>query len=189
MLFLHLLVLLLFSIFCLVHSHNNRTEFDYIGRDNVAAVRSTTALSPRSSPPHSLLARQEDSSGSSPSKTIGVIGAIVGILSFAFNFFDPKAPDPNQTILRIAVVHKYDDEFGVDGLPVDPAGDLPHIRIWDDARNFLGEAKNAGHIDAGTFKDISIHQDAGNQQAPYALLSAKGDDICIAYVTAKWADG
>lgn len=61
-------------------------------------------------------------------------------------------------------------------------GDLPDVRLFNEAGEFLGGKYDPGSIDDGTAKDIKIKQSA-EQQAAYGLFTSNDNAICIAILS------
>ena len=74
----------------------------------------------------------------------------------------------------------------------DGEGASPMILAFNENGEHIGHSfwGQKGHIGSGSFKDITIHQDAGpGQQATHLQILAQDDAICIAYISQTWADG
>ncbi|KAI1464084.1 uncharacterized protein F4812DRAFT_444512 [Daldinia caldariorum] len=109
-------------------------------------------------------------------EAIGVLSGVLGILQFGIDHF-PKDDGPKSTI-RITV--GLDTPNGLHNA----GGDLPDVRLWNEAGKFIGMHADPGHVADGGFGDIEIsHEDDTNQQPAYALFSANNDAICIAHAT------
>ncbi|OTB04414.1 hypothetical protein M426DRAFT_11561 [Hypoxylon sp. CI-4A] len=108
-------------------------------------------------------------------EAIGVISGALGIIQFGINNF--PEPDSVKSTIRITV--------GLDTDQLDGAGgDLPDVRLFDEAGGFLGIAVDPGQVEDGGYADISVeHNDASTKQGVYTLFSGNTDAICIAYAT------
>ncbi|KAH7327218.1 hypothetical protein BKA65DRAFT_566565, partial [Rhexocercosporidium sp. MPI-PUGE-AT-0058] len=113
---------------------------------------------------------------------IGVVSGILGIVSFAQDNF--KAPEAVGSVVNIAVGLDYEGGLQNAG------GNLPDVRLFNEAGKFLGISKDSGDIGDGEAKDITIaHKSGSGQQATYGLFSANDNAICVAYLTITWPDG
>ncbi|KAI0103409.1 hypothetical protein F4814DRAFT_96523 [Daldinia grandis] len=107
-------------------------------------------------------------------EAIGVLSGVLGILQFGIDHF-PKDDGPKSTV-RVTV--GLDTPGGLNNA----GGDLPDVRLFNEAGEFLGIKVDPGSVSDGGFGDIEIsHNDDSNQQPAYALFSANNDAICIAH--------
>ena len=115
-------------------------------------------------------------------EAIGVISGVLGIVQFGIDNF--AEPESKGSTVRIAVGLDYDNGLNNAG------GDLPDIRLFNEAGGFLGMVADPGKVDSGGFADITVdHDDDSTQQAAYTLFSANNDAICIAYASITWPSG
>ena len=113
-------------------------------------------------------------------EAIGVISGVLGIIQFAADTF-PARNEVSSTV-RIAV--------GLDGGGLDNAGgDLPEVRLFNEAGDWIGFISDTGTVDSGGFADITVEQDGNSQQPTYTLFTAKENAICIAYAAITWPSG
>ncbi|KAF7563673.1 hypothetical protein G7046_g427 [Stylonectria norvegica] len=113
---------------------------------------------------------------------IGVVSGLLGIVQFGVDNFG--GPDPASSTLKITV--GLDVEGGLDNA----GGDLPDVRLFNEAGGFLGINNKGDNIVDGTTGEIKVtHQSGEGQQASYALFSANNDAICIAYLSITWSNG
>ncbi|KAK0673154.1 hypothetical protein QBC41DRAFT_215440 [Cercophora samala] len=113
---------------------------------------------------------------------ISIVRGILGVLHFGKGMF--SQPDPVGSIIRITV------GLEVPGGLTNSGGDLPDVRLFNEAGKFLGITVDPGFIDDGTTQEIKIaHNDESGQQATYTLFSANNNAICIATATITWPDG
>ena len=110
---------------------------------------------------------------------IGVISGLLGIWSFAQDNFGDT--DEGGSVVRIQV--GLDTSNGLSNA----GGDLPDVRLFNEAGEFLGGKYDPGSIDDGTTGDIKISQSA-EQQATYGLFTANDNAICIAVLSIVWPD-
>jgi hypothetical protein len=114
---------------------------------------------------------------------VNVIGVLSGLLSF-YQFGAEKfaSSDEGGSVVRIQV--------GLDspGKLSNAGGDLPDVRLFNEAGEFLGGEYDPGYIEDGTTgKDIRVEQ-SSEQQATYGLFTANDDAICIALLSIVWPD-
>ncbi|KAI2472614.1 hypothetical protein F4781DRAFT_344998 [Annulohypoxylon bovei var. microspora] len=109
-------------------------------------------------------------------EAIGLISGALGIIQFGLdNFPEPKSVD---SVVRITV--GLDTSGGLDN----SGGDLPDVRLYNEAGVFLGLTKDPGGIQDGGFADVTVsHEGDSTQQPTYTLFSANKNAICIAYAT------
>lgn len=113
---------------------------------------------------------------------IGLLGSVLGIIQFGMDNF--AAPDSNGSKITVAVGLDY--KGGLDNA----GGDLPDVRLFNEAGGFLGMAADPGDVDSGTAVEMIVpHDEDSAQQATYGLFSANDNAICVAYVTITWPDG
>ncbi|KAI1103608.1 hypothetical protein F4804DRAFT_342403 [Jackrogersella minutella] len=107
---------------------------------------------------------------------IGLISGVLGIIQFASDQFPPTTSVDSTVRVTVGL----DTNGGLDN----GGGDLPDIRLFNEAGTFLGLAQDPGKVENGGFADVVIkHEGKSTQQPTYALFSANNDAICIAYVT------
>lgn len=119
--------------------------------------------------------------------SLGTIISFIGTGISLLSFVDSNFPDPQES----GSVTAFSVGLDTDGLS-DAGGDLPDIRLWDEAGQFLGATYDPGSINSGAAgQQVKISHDSGFEfsQSTYALLTANNDAICIAYVSHTWADG
>lgn len=115
-------------------------------------------------------------------ETIGIISGALGIVQFGLDNF--AEPETVGSTIRIAVGLDYDGGLNNAG------GDLPDVRLFNEAGDFIGMSADPGYVQAGGFSDITIaHSGDSTQQATYTLFSANDDAICIAYAAITWPSG
>ncbi|KAI1173620.1 hypothetical protein F4777DRAFT_589701 [Nemania sp. FL0916] len=115
---------------------------------------------------------------------VGLISGFLGILQFGIDNF--AEPESVGSTVRIAVGLDSADGKGGTNL----GGDLPDVRLWNEAGEFLGLKVDPGKVEDGGFHDITIkHNSDSTQQATYTLFSANNDAICVAYATITWPNG
>ena len=115
-------------------------------------------------------------------EAIGVISGVLGIIQFGADNF--PVPDKVGSTVRVAV--------GLDfsGGLREAGGDLPDVRLWNEAGEFLGKTTDPGKVGTGGYRDITVdHKHDSTQQATYTLFSANNDAICIAYTSITWPSG
>lgn len=110
---------------------------------------------------------------------IGVISGVLGIFQFGMDNF--AGADDKGSVLRIQL------GLEVEGGATNMGGDLPDIRLFNEAGEFLGIEVDSGKIGDGIAKDVRVEQKE-EQQATYALLTANDNAICIAYISITWPD-
>lgn len=110
---------------------------------------------------------------------IGVVAGLLNIVSFTKENF--AEPSQNGSVVRIQL--GLDSPGGLTG----SGGDLPDVRLWNEAGSFLGVSADPRSIKDGTFGDIYIKQSA-EQQATYGLITATDNAICIATLSIVWPD-
>ncbi|CAG8981271.1 hypothetical protein HYALB_00003869 [Hymenoscyphus albidus] len=102
---------------------------------------------------------------------IGVVGGLLGIFQFGKDNFADKVG------------------LDVKGGLSNGGGDLPDVRLWNEAGEFLGMHADPGKLKSGITSDITIkHKDGNGQQPTYALFSANNGAVCIAYVSITFPD-
>ncbi|KAI3322529.1 hypothetical protein HD806DRAFT_500324 [Xylariaceae sp. AK1471] len=115
-------------------------------------------------------------------EAIGLISGVLGIIQFGIDNL-PKEDSVGSTI-RVTVGLDVKDGLQNAG------GNLPDIRLFNEAGDFLGIEVDPGDVGSGEFGDITIkHNGDSGQQAAYTLFSANNDAICIAYAAITWPNG
>ncbi|ORY56996.1 uncharacterized protein BCR38DRAFT_450541 [Pseudomassariella vexata] len=115
-------------------------------------------------------------------EAIGLISGALGIIQFGIDNF--AEPDSVGSVVKVAV------GLDVNGGLNNAGGDLPDVRLFNEAGGFLGITADPGSIGSGEAKEITVSHNGDNgQQATYALLSANDNAICIAYASITWPDG
>ncbi|KAI1378582.1 hypothetical protein F4677DRAFT_372060 [Hypoxylon crocopeplum] len=109
-------------------------------------------------------------------EAIGVISGVLGIIQFGVDNF--AAPESVGSSIRVTV--GLDTNGGLNNA----GGDLPDVRLFNEAGEFLGITAGPGKVKDGGFGDITVdHNDDSTQQPTYALFSGNNDAICVAYVS------
>ncbi|KAI8623022.1 hypothetical protein F5Y19DRAFT_493694 [Xylariaceae sp. FL1651] len=117
-------------------------------------------------------------------EVIGLMASMLGIISFTEGQFAKLIKPGPETVVRIQVGLDYAGGLSNAG------GDIPDVRIFNEAGTSLGKYAYRGHIHNNEFRDIIIqHKHRSNQAATYALFSAHNDAICIAYATVTAPSG
>jgi hypothetical protein len=112
---------------------------------------------------------------------IGVVSGGLGIIQFGMDNFAPK--DEVGSTIRIGVGLDYAGGLNNAG------GNLPDVRLFNEAGGFLGITADPGDVNDGGYGEVKInHKTDSTQQATYALFSANDNAICIAYATITWPD-
>ncbi|KAI1160787.1 hypothetical protein F5B18DRAFT_486877 [Nemania serpens] len=115
-------------------------------------------------------------------EAIGLISGVLGIIQFGMDNL-PQEESVGSTI-RVTV------GLDVPGNLNNAGGDLPDIRLFNEAGQFLGIKADPGEVKSGEFGDITIeHNHNSGQQAAYTLFSANNNAICIAYASITWPSG
>ncbi|KAI0873665.1 hypothetical protein GGS24DRAFT_517375 [Hypoxylon argillaceum] len=113
---------------------------------------------------------------------VAFLGGLLGVIGFA----KENVPDQKAVGSTIRVTVGLDAQGGLNNA----GGDLPDIRLFNEAGGFLGMVADPGKVKSGSFGDITVkHDDRSGQQATYALFSANNDAICIAYTSITWPSG
>jgi len=110
---------------------------------------------------------------------ISAISGICSIIKFGESQFAKASADDAQLKMEVGLDYK----GGLSGA----GGDLPDVRLWNEAGSFIGMEADPGSIDDGTQGEMSVG--SKGQQPTYALFSANDDAICVAYVSIKWPTG
>ncbi|KAL2257699.1 hypothetical protein VTK26DRAFT_9301 [Humicola hyalothermophila] len=96
---------------------------------------------------------------------------------------DDRPPAP-FSVLRFTV------GLDVEGGLRNAGGDLPDVRLFNEAGEFLGISADPGEIGDGSTAEIRVKHDKNNgQQAAYALFSANDNAICITSLSITWPNG
>ena len=101
------------------------------------------------------------------------------------NFWEGIPTSPYGPVIRVAVgLNTQDGDFG---------GLFPDIRFFEQYGNYMAPMEpEPGFIEEGKYTDILMYEtqelNAGRQPS-YALLSANGDGVCMAYVMLNYMDG
>ncbi|KAI6089813.1 hypothetical protein F4821DRAFT_53026 [Hypoxylon rubiginosum] len=115
-------------------------------------------------------------------EAIGVISGLLGIFQFGIDNF----AEQQSVGSTIRVTVGLDTNGGLSNA----GGDLPDVRLFNEAGGFIGIKAGPGKVKDGGFGDITIdHNDDTTQQATYALFSGNNDAICIAYTAITWPNG
>lgn len=116
--------------------------------------------------------------------SIGVVSGALGVVQFPMDHFS----EPNkvgQASIKIGV--------GLDpGYHLRNEGsDLPDVRLFSEAGQFLGMAVDSGSVDEGGFGEVKVQiaRTGNGKQPTYALFSASDAAICIAYASMTWPSG
>jgi hypothetical protein len=112
--------------------------------------------------------------------TLDIINGVLGIAQFGIDNFAQK-DDAGKTVVQLAV------GLDVPGELSNAGGDLPDVRLFNEAGEFLGMTADPGDITDGTQGSVSVS--TNGQQATYTLFSANNNAICIAYATITWPSG
>ncbi|KAI1123467.1 hypothetical protein F5Y10DRAFT_286020 [Nemania abortiva] len=113
---------------------------------------------------------------------IGLVAGILCIVQFGFDNLSP--PKPEGSTVRITV------GLDVNGGLSNSGGDLPDIRLFNEAGGFLGISADPGKVESGKFSDITVrHKGDAGDQATYTLFSANNDAICVAAASITWPNG
>jgi hypothetical protein len=123
--------------------------------------------------------------GAAALRVLGVFAGVLGFVTFSQENFAPA--DSTASVIKLTV--------GLDvagGIP-NAGGDLPDVRLFNEAGEFLGISVNPGTVEAGNTAEIRVeHTNNANtngQQAAYALFSANDNSICVASVSITWPNG
>ena len=116
-------------------------------------------------------------------EAIGLVSGLLGIVQFGIDNF--AEPESTGSTIRVAVGLDYDGGLSNAG------GDLPDMRLFNEAGEFIGMVADPGDkLERGGFDDVFVkHKGDSTQQATYTLFSANDDAICIAYASITWPDG
>ncbi|KAJ8130627.1 hypothetical protein O1611_g3000 [Lasiodiplodia mahajangana] len=115
-------------------------------------------------------------------EVIGFISGVLGIIQFG----EDNLPEKKSVGSTVRITVGLDTKGGLNNA----GGDLPDVRLFNEAGEFLGIKTNPGKVRSGEFSDITIEHDWDlGQQATYALFSANKDAICIAYASITWPSG
>ncbi|KAK4457041.1 hypothetical protein QBC42DRAFT_279985 [Cladorrhinum samala] len=113
---------------------------------------------------------------------ISVVARVLGIVQFGMDNFAP--PESVGSTVKIQV--GLDFEGGLNNA----GGDLPDIRLFNEAGKFLGMAADPGGVGDGATGEVKVdHIGDSGQQAAYALFSANNNAICIASASITWPNG
>ncbi|KAI1122808.1 hypothetical protein F5Y10DRAFT_253288 [Nemania abortiva] len=113
---------------------------------------------------------------------IGLISGVLGIIQFGMD----NLPQENSEGSTVRITVGLDTTDGLSN----SGGDLPDVRLFNEAGDFLGITVDPGKVKSGEFGDITIEHDHNSgSQATYALFSANNDAICIAYTSITWPSG
>ncbi|KAM0324101.1 hypothetical protein ACHAQA_008291 [Verticillium albo-atrum] len=116
-------------------------------------------------------------------EVFGIFTGILGVIKF-FEGDLPRQPNQYRANYRIAVGLNGGDGKGLQ----EAGGQVPIIRIWDENGDFLGAHYHPGHVDSGSFKDVTVRLKKKHQPT-YAMFTGRNDAVCIAYISSTWADG
>ena len=121
---------------------------------------------------------------------IGVFSATIGLIGFLENNF-PKltAPTNMDSFVRIGIAMngvggEYDKLYHA-------AGTAPLIHAFNEAKDHIGSSQDEEYIESGSFRDITIWQErlGPGDQATWLQIISTANELCIAYIGQKWADG
>ena len=117
-----------------------------------------------------------------PITVLRVVGKVLGFVPFAMNAFGNK--DEQASVLKVTV------GLDVEGGLQNAGGDLPDVRLFNEAGKFLGISADPGDIGDGSTAEIKVkHNNDNGQQAAYALFSANDNAICITSLAITWPNG
>ncbi|GAP85847.1 hypothetical protein SAMD00023353_1401440 [Rosellinia necatrix] len=115
-------------------------------------------------------------------EAIGLISGFLGIIQFGIDNI-PEVESVGSTV-RVRVGLDFNGRLSNTG------GDLPDIRLFNEAGEFIGITADPGTVKSGMAGDITVeHKSNLGQQATYTLFSANNDAICIAYASITWPNG
>ncbi|KAJ2996616.1 hypothetical protein NUW58_g915 [Xylaria curta] len=114
--------------------------------------------------------------------TLGIISEVVGLVSFGMDLL----PEQESVASKIRIAVGLDMKDGL----TNGGGDLPDVRLFNEAGDFIGMSADPGTVRSGEYGDITVQHNSGSkQQATYALFSANDDAICIVYAGITWPSG
>ncbi|KAI1437149.1 hypothetical protein GGR50DRAFT_115061 [Xylaria sp. CBS 124048] len=115
-------------------------------------------------------------------EVLGLVSDVFGLVGFG----QDALPQQNSKGSTIRVTVGLDVSGGLNNA----GGDVPDIRLFNEAGGFLGMKADPGKVSTGDFHDVTVpHESNTGQQATYTLFSANNDAICIAYSSITWASG
>lgn len=115
-------------------------------------------------------------------RVISAISGLLNVITFGQDMF--SQPDPVGSKVKITV------GLDVPGGLNNVGGDLPDVRLFNEAGKFLGIAADPGSIGDGSTGEIKVdHKDDNGQQATYALFTANDNAICVASASITWPNG
>lgn len=115
-------------------------------------------------------------------RVISAISGLLNVITFGQDMF--SQPDPVGSKVKITV------GLDVPGGLNNAGGDLPDVRLFNEAGKFLGIAADPGSIGDGSTGEIKVdHKDDNGQQATYALFTANDNAICVASASITWPNG
>lgn len=107
---------------------------------------------------------------------ISAISGICNIIKFGESQFSQSSADDSKVKIQVGL----DYSGGLSGA----GGNLPDVRLWNEAGDFIGMEADPGDVKDGTQGEISVGSEG--QQPTYALFTANDDAICVAYVSITW---
>lgn len=111
-----------------------------------------------------------------------VAAGAMRFVPFLMSAFGDK--DGENSVIKLTV------GLDVEGGLQNAGGDLPDVRLFNEAGKFLGINADPGDISEGTTAEIKVkHKKDLGQQAAYALFSANDNAICVATISITWPNG
>lgn len=124
-------------------------------------------------------------------QVIGLISNAIGLISFLeTNIPHVAVANPLDSYVRIAVALNGDK--GVAGALRHAAGEAPLVNAFNENQHLCGQTGDFDHpyITSGSFYEMTVEQGelGPGEQATYLQIIPTTNELCIAYISQKWAD-
>jgi hypothetical protein len=115
-------------------------------------------------------------------RVLNILAGVLGFIPFAAENFGGS--DSVASVIRVTV------GLDVEGGLQNAGGDLPDVRLFNEAGEFIGISTEPGDIGDGSTAEIKVSHNSDNgQQAAYALFTANDNAICVASISITWPNG
>ncbi len=115
-------------------------------------------------------------------RVLNIVGGILRFIPFASENFGSAD--------SVASVIKFTVGLDVSGGLQNAGGDLPDVRLFNEAGEFIGISTDPASVRDSSTAEIRVkHNDNNGQQTAYALFSANDNAVCVASISITWPNG